>query len=224
VATSIVMMGATGAVGGIAARTLASMATVDRLTLLGRRRAEGLSDASVAQHVVDVMEPSSYAALLPGHDGAVCTLGVGQPSKVSREELVRIDKTAVLAFADACKAAGVRRFSLLSSVGASATSPNFYLRTKGELEDGLRRLGFERLSLFEPSVIITPQNRYGWSQALVLAAMPVINPLLAGALRKFRGIEIGTLGRAIAHDALDDAPGENVIRFDRIRAIADRSV
>ncbi|MFM9942210.1 MAG: NAD(P)H-binding protein [Hyphomicrobiaceae bacterium] len=217
---SIVMLGATGAVGQQVVATLLAMPDVERLTLLRRRPLEGVTNAAVRQHVVDVFAPSSYAPLLPGHQIAICTLGVGQPSKVSREELVRVDKTAVLGFAAACKAAGIRHFQLLGSVGASAPSRSFFLRTKGELEDGLKALKFDRLSLFQPSMILTPTNRYGWSQGLTLAVWPLLQPVLVGDLRKFRGIPIATLGRAIAVNALSHKTGVETLHWDEIMALA----
>ena len=148
--------------------------------------------------MVDVSDPESYRAHLAGHTTAVCTLGVGEPSKVTREHFVAIDKTAVLAFASACRESGVEHFELLSSVGVSSGSRSFYLRTKGELEDGLEALGFDRLSLFHPSMILTPTNRYGASQAVALAIWPLLRPVLLGGLRRFRGVPVETRGRAIA--------------------------
>jgi uncharacterized protein YbjT (DUF2867 family) len=214
------MIGATGAVGGICARTLAAMPEVTRLTLIGRRAAEGVTGPSVTQHTADATDPAAYAPLLAGHDAAICTLGVGQPSKTSREEFVRVDKTAALGFGAACSVAGIRHFSLLCSVGANARSGNFYLRTKGELEEGLQKLGFARLSLFEPSMILTPTNRYGFSQGVLLALMPWANPLLVGSLRKFRGIPVETLGRAIALNVAREGAGVERLHFDEITARA----
>src|SRR4051794_8338714 len=100
---SIVMLGATGAVGGHTARTLARLPEVTRLSLLGRRPAEGLAGGPIEQHVIDIFAPSSYRNLLAGHDTAICTLGVGEPSKMSKAEFVRIDRDAVLDFASACR-------------------------------------------------------------------------------------------------------------------------
>lgn len=48
-------------------------------------------------------------------------MGVGKPSKVTAEELTRVDLEIPTSFATASKAAGcVRHISLLSSVGADA--------------------------------------------------------------------------------------------------------
>jgi uncharacterized protein YbjT (DUF2867 family) len=195
---AIVILGATGAVGHHAALALAQSPAVRRLTLLGRRPADRISGKAVTQHGIDIFAPMSYQSLLPGHDAAVCTLGVGQPSKIDQAEFVRIDRDAVLDFARACRQAGVRHFELLGSVAADASSSNFYVRTKGQLEDGLKALNFERLSLFKPSMLITPTNRYGVSQGFLLAAMPLLDPLLIGALSKYRSVTVAQLGAAIA--------------------------
>ncbi len=215
------MLGATGAVGGHAASTCVQMPDVARLTLLGRRPAAMIKGEKVAQHIADVAHPSTYTAQLPGHDAAICTLGIGQPSKASREEFVRIDKTAALDFAAACRRAGVRHFQLLGSVGTDPRSRSFYLRTKGELEEGLRSLGFERLSLFRPSMILTPTNRYGLSQAVALAVWPLLTPMLIGSLRKFRGIEVARLGRAIALNLRTGGAGEEILHWDEIETLAN---
>lgn len=222
-ALSVVMLGATGAVGSHVATTLAMMPDVADMTLLGRRSLEGLSTDKATQVVIDVFDPTSYESVLPGHQAAICTLGVGQPSKMSREDFVRIDKMAVLEFAASCKNAGVRHFELLGSVGADRSSRSFYLRTKGELEEALRELKFERLSLFRPSMILTPTNRYGLSQGLTLAIWPRLRPFLAGRLRKYRGVAVDRLGKAIALNLRGPGSGVEILHWDAIDALAGQA-
>ncbi len=213
---SVVLLGATGAVGSQVAHELAQMSDVEEVTLLGRRPLEGVSSPKIKQAVIDVFDPASYQSHLADQDVAICTLGVGQPSKMDREDFVRIDKTAVLRFATACKQAGVRHFELLGSVGADPRSRSFYLRTKGELEEGLTGLEFHRLSLFRPSMILTPTNRYGLTQAMTLAIWPLLRPLLVGGARKYRGIEVAHLGRAMARNLSAEGEGVEVLHWDAI--------
>ena len=218
---AVVMMGASGAVGGAALRRLMAMPEVARVTLLNRRAMDlDAGSAKLVQHVVDVGDPASYRAHLAGHDAAICTLGVGEPSKMARDAFTRVDHDIPLAFGTGCRAAGVRRFGLLSAVGSSARSRVFYLRTKGELEDGLRALGFPALSLFHPSMILTPTNRYGASQAVVLTVWPWLGPLLAGPLRKYRGVKVEVLGAAMAVDAVQGGTGEAVLEWDDFQRLA----
>src|SRR5690606_35209898 len=113
---------------------------------------------------------------------AVCTLGVGQPSKVSREALWKTDVELVVGFATACREQGVAGFSLLTAVGADARSKVEYLKVKGTVEDRVVALQFPRTSLFRPSMLLTPENRYGASQGILLALWPRIHWLLAGRL------------------------------------------
>jgi len=71
----------------------------------------------------------------------------------------------------------------------------------------LKALDFERLSIFMPSMILTPKNRYGFSQALNLAVWPKLNPLLLGRLKKFRGIPVKRLGKAMANNIRNNNTG-----------------
>ena len=216
---SVVMLGATGAVGSHTARTLATIPQMERLTLLGRRSLSDISGNFVYQYNVDIFDPTSYLELLPGHQTAICTLGIGQPSKISKDDFVKIDKLAVLDFASACKKAGVRHFELLASIGADLNSSFFYLRTKGELVNELKALDFERLSIFQPSMILTPTNRYGLSQAITLCLWPILKPLLLGGLRKYRGIPVEVLGKAIAVNILSNKTGVEALCWDDFLAL-----
>jgi len=220
---SVVMLGASGAVGGEVLRVLATMPEVTQVTLLNRRAMAGLP-AKAVEHIVDVGAPDSYRSFLAGHDTAICTLGVGEPSKASHADFTRVDHDMPLAFAQACKDAGVAHFSLLSAVGVSSGSRVFYIRSKGALEDSLRALEFARLSLFHPSMILTPTNRYGLSQALVLTVWPWLTPLLAGSLRKYRGIPVQDLGRSMALNTRaghgDAQTGVEVLDWDQMMALS----
>ncbi len=200
-----VFLGATGAVGRNALGAAISSSHFAGVTMLGRRPLPPEDPLAVApkltQHVVDVFDAATYESLLAGHDVAICTLGVGQPTKVPRDEVLRTDVDAVVLFAAACKRQGIRHFSLLTAVGANAKSGMWYLRMKGELEDKIKDLRFARCSFFRPSMLLTPHNRYGLSQGLLLYIWPAIDWMFAGPLRKYRGIRVSDLGRAMVKNA-----------------------
>jgi uncharacterized protein YbjT (DUF2867 family) len=214
--SKIIFLGATGAVGGEALKYLNGLSPPPNVTLLARRPIPTPHRLGLKCHVVDTVDPATYSAYLPGHSVAICTMGVGEPSKVSKAEFKRVDHDAVLAFAKACHAAGVKHFVLLGSVGSDATSPSFYLRSKGALRDSIQGLGFEGTTTFQPSMILTPTNRYGMSQAIMLAVWPAISSVLAGPLSKYRGIPILSLGRAIARAGLNPTPGHKTVHWNEI--------
>jgi len=217
----VVILGATGAVGGQALAELIRSPAIAGVTSLGRRVvADAPAAPKLTQHAVDLEDAGPYRALLAGHDAAICTLGVGQPTKVSRAELRKIDVDYVMAFATACRDQGVKSFALLGAVGADAGSRSYYLKMKGELEAQVIALGFPRTSLFRPSMLLTPHNRYGAGQAILLAVWPKLRWLLAGPLRKLRGVTVADLGRAFARDAERDDLGVHVYHWDEFSALA----
>lgn len=220
---SVVMLGATGAVGGYVTETLLKMPEIETLTLLGRRSISDLNSTIVKQQVVDILNPKSYVDYLHGHQVAICTLGVGQPSKISKEDFLRIDKLAVLDFAKECKIAGIAHFELLASVGIEAKSSSFYLRTKGELVEELKALNFDRLSIFQPSMILTSNNRYGFSQGVLLKIWPLLKIFLIGGLRKYRGIKVEKLGEAIAKNIFTIRHGEEYLVWDDFQILTKDS-
>ncbi len=211
---SVVMIGATGAVGSETVKALVGADGIKGLTLLGRKVLGGCDASTVRQKLVDVFSPATYQEYLPGHTTAICTLGVGQPSKMSRQEFIKIDKDAVLDFAIGCKESGVKHFQLLASVAINSNSKSFYLRTKGELVEELKKLQFDRLSIFQPSMILTPENRYGLSQAVTLKVWPLLSPFLIAGLRKYRGIAVERLGVAIAMNVQTEGDVLEILHWD----------
>jgi hypothetical protein len=203
---SIIHIGASGAVGTEVLKALQREKRVLKYTLLGRRSIKGLPD-SISQKGISIFQPNSYKQYIAGHDVAICTLGVGEPSKISKEEFIKIDKQAVIDFAKACKEHGVQHFQLLASIGIDVKSKSFYLRTKGELVAALKELNFDRLSVFMPSMILTPTNRYGFLQWITLKVWPVLDKIFVGKSSKYKGISVKLLGVAIAKNSFTKSEG-----------------
>jgi uncharacterized protein YbjT (DUF2867 family) len=130
----------------------------------------------------------------------------------------------VLAFARAAKAAGARRFVVVSSIGADRGSRNFYLRTKGEMEAGLEALGFEALDILQPSMLLAWR---GEMRPLELAAgvfMPLVNPLLRGKYLPYRGIAARTVAAAMLGAMRSGRRGVQRYPYEGILALARISV
>ncbi|KXX66827.1 NAD(P)H-binding protein [Flammeovirga sp. SJP92] len=219
---SVVFFGATGAVGSVAFHHLLTKNNLSKLLTLGRRSVESSQPPSfLDQQVIDIHTPSSYSNLITDFDTAICTLGVGEPSKISKQDFIKIDKTAVLNFAKVCKEKGVKQFHLLASVGTNSSSYNYYLRAKGELIDELVKLNFDRLCIYQPSMILTPKNRYGITQAITLKVWPKLDPVFQNGLRKYRGITVEKLGKSIANNISEEGTGIEYLLYDDFLRLQD---
>ncbi|MEU6094061.1 SDR family oxidoreductase [Streptomyces sp. NPDC047079] len=110
------------------------------------RRAEQADDlrAAGAEPIVCDLESASVeeiAAHLEGADAAIFAAGAGPGSGAARKYTV--DRDAAIKFADAAERAGVRRFIIVSSMGADPEHPgdevfDVYLRAKGEADAYVR--------------------------------------------------------------------------------------
>ena len=216
---SVVVLGASGAVGSEVVAALQAMPEISSITVLLRRPFEFASADKIETHLVDVMRPESYAPFLKGHQAAICTLGVGQPTKVSPQEFLAVDFNAVLAFAGACNETGVQHFELLGSVASDPSSRSFYLKSKGALRDAIAGLGFQRFSCFQPSMLLTQNNRYGFSQGLMLALWPMFSKALIGGLDKYRGIKVSDLGAAMAHNLTTKNHGTEILQWKDFQSL-----
>jgi uncharacterized protein YbjT (DUF2867 family) len=129
----------------------------------------------------------------------VCALGTTMKQAGSDAAFAAVDRDLVLKLALIAHRHGARQAVVVSSVGADAASPSFYLRVKGEMETGILALGFERADFLQPGLLLGPrdqQRRHGERIAQMLS--PLYNPLLMGPLRRFRAIRAETVAAAMA--------------------------
>ena len=210
---TIAIIGGSGLVGGLLLDRLAAQGKADVHAVLRRAVADrpGLS-----QHVMPASEwPAAIAAL--GADTFISTLGTTIRQAGSQAAFVAIDKTLLL---DCAAASGARHCISVSSVGAGGGG--FYLKTKGEAETGLQAIGFDRLDILRPGLLLgdrtgplRPAERIG------MALAPVTNLLTPAAFDRYRAIEAAKVAAAIA--ALIDArtPGDYIHHNREMLALAD---
>ena len=106
-------------------------------------QADDLREAGAEPLVCDLESASvdEVTGLLEGADAAVFAAGAGPGSTVERKDTV--DRGAAVLFADAAERAGVRRYVVVSSMGADPAHQgddvfDAYLRAKGEADASVR--------------------------------------------------------------------------------------
>jgi len=218
-----VVIGATGAVGGAIVRSLLGSAACTHVVAVSRRPFSGFEDAPGANKLrLDVVEYEALeeSTLLAASDCpiAFCAVGVGQPRKVSEAVHRQVDVEYAGAFARGAARAGVHHVLLLSSVGANPDSSNRYLKVKGDAEVAVRQAGCARTSLFRPSLLVTPEIRYGLQDRITQAFFPWIAPVLP---RRFGPIAVEDLGRAMVEHAERPGPaGLQIVEVPEARSLA----
>jgi uncharacterized protein YbjT (DUF2867 family) len=175
----ILVAGASGLIGGLLLDRLG-----DKAIILGRRR---LDRAGEPQLVGPVEAwPDLIVAARP--DVVICALGTTMRAAGSKEAFRAVDYHAILAVATAAKAAGATRLLLVSSVGASARSPIFYLRTKGETEEAVIALEFGRLDIFRPGLLTGDRREHRPGEQLATRFRSLTDALTPPFLDCYRSI------------------------------------
>ena len=194
---SIIMIGATGLVGGLLAANLRDHG----LIAIGRQHADGIKDQRIGPatdwpKMVDDLKP----------DIAISTLGTTIRAAGSQAAFAAIDHDAVVAFARAAKEAGARQFLMVSSVGAGGAS--FYLKTKGQAEASVRALGFDRVDIFRPGLLIGDRSGAARPvERLFTTLSPLTNALTPRAFDQYRAISANDVAAAMARVVGATEPG-----------------
>jgi uncharacterized protein YbjT (DUF2867 family) len=139
----------------------------------------------------------------------------------SKDAFRAVDFGLVSYLASAAHQAGARHMIAVTSVGASASANNFYLRTKGEAEAAIMQTGFDRVDFLRPGLLTggeRPESRPGESIASLLA--PLTDILMLGGLSRYRSIPARIVAQAAANLALTGGDGRHIHENESIRALA----
>lgn len=195
----VMLLGATGLTGGWVLQGLLAREEVSQVVALVRHKLPTVSDKLV-QHEVDFDQLADHADLFDV-DIIICCLGTTIKKAGSKDQFRKIDLGYPLKAGELGRAQGVRAYILMSAIGASSSSPLFYSRVKGELEDALGDLGYPHLAIYHPSLLLGDRKEHRTAEALGIQAMPLVNRLLMGPLDKYRGIEASTVASAMVNEA-----------------------
>jgi len=218
----LVIVGATGMVGGCALRYALDSSAVECVTSIGRKRL-GISDPKLKEVLhQNFADCSALAAALLGHDAAVYCLGTYTGS-VSDAELGAITADYTIEFARVLRNSSPNAaFSFLSGNGADPTGRSrlAFARYKGQAEKALLAAGFPRVYLFRPAYIypVQPRREPNFSYRLLRAVYPVFRLLFPN-----RVIRTDDLARAMVDVVLRQTQKRQGLVFENrdIRAMVE---
>jgi uncharacterized protein YbjT (DUF2867 family) len=180
---SVIVAGSTGLVGRELIKRLLGDKQTGMVHALMRREPPNFAESRrLLKHVVD------FTQLPPLPVAHECYIALGTTIKDAGSETAfrAVDLDAVRAVAEAARTAGVLRLALVSALGANAESTVFYNRIKGLAEEAVAGLGFERVVIARPSLLVGNRDAIGQRmrpmERVVLAVRggPCVGAQLAG--------------------------------------------
>ncbi len=213
-AKKAVLVGASGLIGSLLLDILLQQSEYTEVLVLTRKEIP-IKHAKLNQLVIDFDHLADYSKSITG-DAIFCCLGTTQKKTPDLSVYRKIDHDYPLQLAQIGHKNGVSQYHIVSALGANATASNFYLKTKGQVEEDLKKEGLQRLCIYQPAFLTGDRKESRTVEKILIPLMKLIDPLLLGGLKKFRSIAAATVAQAMFKQSLITQEGVFVYPSDKI--------
>ncbi|MBM7651130.1 NAD(P)H-binding protein [Neobacillus cucumis] len=190
------LIGATGATGKDLLNLLLKDDSIHQVDIFVRRDL-AIQHKKLKIHVIDFDKPEQWKLLVKG-DVLFSCLGTTIKAAGSREAQWKVDYDYQYQFAKFARENNVNNYVLVSSGFSSPNSNFFYTRMKGQLEEAVKALGFPKLSIFNPPVLIR-KNSDRTMEVAGLKAIQLFNKI--GIFRSQKPLPTKILAQAMINSS-----------------------
>ena len=189
------VVGSTGLIG----RSLVHQLIEGGEPVMALTRGDQITSNSILEYVkvnFDALELNSE--LFSDIKDIYICLGTTIKKAGSKEAFQKVDIQYCIDVAREAEKNGVRNLSIITSVGSDSRSSNFYLKTKGLIEEQISDLDFDSISIHRPGLLIGSRKEARAGESIGQILYPfLVNPFLIGSLTKYRSIESEVLAKAM---------------------------
>jgi uncharacterized protein YbjT (DUF2867 family) len=201
-----VIAGYSGLIGSQLLKILIESDDYVKVIALGRRSLD-IQHPKLIQHNIDF---NNIELEEQNIDDVFCCLGTTMKKAGSKEKFRLVDFQYPVSLANYCLNKGAKQFSLVSSMGADETSNIFYNKVKGEVEKTISNLGYHRLDIFRPSLLLGTRGESRFAEDLGKAGMKLLGFLFMGPLKDYKAIESIKVARAMAYFSTETGSGTTI--------------
>lgn len=208
-----VVIGASGLIGSHLVEELLKDNYFVTVRVLVRKKLE-FNHPKLQQVVVDFNNINDYSIKFGKGDVIFSCIGTTQ-KKVNGDKAAyeKIDHDIPVNAARIGITNGFKKFLIVSSVGADASSSNFYLRLKGKTEDTVKQLPFNSISIFRPSMLLGKRNEHRPFENILQGSIKLISSFLWGSLQKYHSIYAIGVAKAMIAESKKTNAGLHIIEY-----------
>ena len=205
------LIGSTGLTGSFLVRQLLADSAITKVISISRKSLK-LSNAKLTEVLVsDLAELPSIESRIRG-ELYFCCLGTTIKTAGSKENFEKVDHTAIVTFAKVAKAHDAKSFTLVSAMGANASSKFFYNQVKGRTENDVKALGLRSLIIFKPALLIGPRHEFRLAESIATKTLVPLSQLLPTRTQKIFITEAETLAMRMLTEGKAAPGGVHVIQ------------
>ena len=119
-----------------------------------------------------------------------------------------VDFGLVIKLAKMALDVGIKDISVISSVMADKNSLNHYLKIKGEMEEEIKKLSFNKINIFRPSHLLGErENKIGLDVQIFEKVTNIFGQVLPSQLKDFKNVEARTVAKNMVTEAFNNKTG-----------------
>ena len=195
-----IVLGATGATGQELVKLLLNDPNFSKVTIFVRKKPR-IKHEKLTTYEIDFSRLNEYKGLING-DVIFSALGTTLSQAGSKTQQYLVDFNYQYEFAKIGSENKVIHYSLVSSVGANIKSPFFYPKTKGALEDAVKKLSFNNIYIFQPPFLIRQSNLMRPGEKRALKILKLLNQI--GILKSQKPISVSDLAQKMINEIKSD--------------------
>lgn len=213
------VFGGSGLVGSELVRQLCDFSDYKEVICI-HRKPQNFKYSNCKEIISDFSNPEG---LLQGiqADEVFCCLGTTIKKAGSKENFTKVDYDLPLAIGRACVKNGVKHYVIISSVGADPKSGNFYLRTKGTMEQEVLKLSLPQVTIVRPSMLLGNRKEFRFGEQAGKMLMNIIQPLMFGSLKRYRPIQASVVASAMIIIANSNPTKQKFFESHQLQEIVD---
>lgn len=211
------IIGATGLVGNEIVKLLLNDQRYEKVIVYSRRALDHTHE-KLEVILGDLTQEITFAPAIKASE-IYCAIGTTQAKTPDMTAYKNIDYGIPLSAADYGIKGGLKRFMVVSSLGANADSKMFYPRIKGMMEDSLRKKAIPQLYIFRPSFIMGNRNERRIGEEVAKFLVKALRPIIP---RNYRGVEAKDIARAMVNTA-NSKREQSIINSKEIKGLAANS-
>lgn len=212
------VIGASGATGKDLVKQLLQDKDFEEVDVFVRKPLN-IQNEKLKTHIVDFEKPEDWKDSVKG-DVAFSCLGTTLKDAGSKEAQRKVDYDYQFQFAKAAKDNNVEDYILVSAYGANPQSKIFYSKMKGELEDAVRKLHFNKITIFKPGMLERKDSERS-GEVLGSRIIKFANKL--GLFESQKPLPTDILAKAMINSSKIKSNGYSSIKLGNIFGFAEKS-
>jgi len=215
-----IIFGSSGLIGNELFKTILLNGFYDKIKIFVRTIPE-VNNPKVEIIKTDFNNLEQYKDKIKGDECFFC-IGTTKKDTPDKDQYRRIEYNIPIDVAKIAKLNSINSFFYVSSIGANPNASSNYLKNKGQVEEELKNLNFNKLSIIRPSLLVGNRKSFRLGEVIFTPIMNTLSIFAFGGLKKYKPIKIENVVKAMLYISKNNLK-ETIFESDMLENIAKSS-